>query len=190
MEWQTSLKMLACIPVFFPFSQNRHSKFTPALEAQSTYWHLLVIFIFRRQISIGKLDLTSIRNHTLQWYIRFSQQTWNCEWALGCLTSPSRWSAIFSSESGSASFLSRPPWMWSARLTPAVATTRARRVTIAAVSMVSKRKRRFGWIPLSEADEGFWSSNCTCWLQKAPREQRKELVLVKRFGLLFVQEPG
>lgn len=59
-----------------------------------------------------------------------------------CLTNPSRWSAMFSSElPGRMSFFSRPPWMWRAWLTPAIATTRARRVTTAAASMVIRQER-------------------------------------------------
>ncbi len=83
-------------------------------------------------------------------------------WVLCCLTSSSKWSAMFSSESGRMSFLSRLPWMWRARLTPAIAITRARRVTTAAVSMVSN----WGEGLMTKAGGKFRSSDSTCWDQR------------------------
>lgn len=75
-----------------------------------------------------------------------------------CLTSPSRRSAMFSSElPGSMSFSSPPPWMWRAWLTPAIARIRARRVITAAVSMVWRWRggqtegEKVGWA-------NFWNS--------------------------------
>lgn len=64
------------------------------------------------------------------------------------LTISSTLSAIFSSDPGRSS-LSRTSWMWRARLTPAIAMTRARSITSADVSMSwnsgGDRKREAGW---------------------------------------------
>lgn len=98
-------------------------------------------------------------------------------WVVCCLTSPSRWSAMFSSEPGRMSFLFGLPWMWRAWLTPAIAITSARRVTTAAVSMVSNW--RGGQMNADDQGRGrFLLSDYTCWLGSAP-EERRVLLRVK-----------
>lgn len=70
------------------------------------------------------------------------------------LTISIRLSAICSSDPG-RSFVFGLPWRWRARVTPAMATTRARRDTSTEVSMMSNsgggRKTKAGW------DAGRWS---------------------------------
>lgn len=75
------------------------------------------------------------------------------------LTISSKLSAIFSSDPGRRSSLSRPPWMWIARLTPAIATTRARRVTSADVSMALSG--RGGRVPRADWDVGRGHTCCS-----------------------------
>lgn len=105
---------------------------------------------------------------------RFNLKTWNEVRVVCCLTSPSRWSAMFSSEPGSTSFLSRLPWTWRAWLTPAIANARARRVTAAPVSMVSNWRRG----QMNSDDRGCRGLSCYTFLTSkgsAPgRKQKKD----------------
>ena len=139
------------------------------------------IFIHRCQNNFGKLNHAVKNQHkccycnclaagkSVSWGVK-SQRLW----VVCCLTSPNRRSAMFSSELlGRMSFLSTPPWIWRAWLTPAIATSRARRVTTAAASMVVVWTGG-GQMKADEKSKRFQSSDSHLLTSAAPGEQRKD----------------